>query len=268
MRIRHILEENGVTCWMDISDIPLSKSFAGEITKAIEECKVFVLIMTHNAQASPYVLRELLYAIDHNKVVLPYIIHNLVYKADFRFLLSASNGIKAYEFEDDGRQELIQRIQEILTIGCAVVSRGKAVESKSCPLCGSEKITLCHSNWYKILLRMKLFGFWLLFPVILLWLVVGYQYIRIYSQVSGVSIFDSESFSTIILVLKFHEMIWALGLLYVSLYSALVLMLDHINPRRSILRKKTLVQTYRCFECDYKFKERKSAEEEEYENNS
>ena len=44
--VKTSLEQNGISCWMAPTSIPGGSSYAKEITHAIENCKVFVLILS------------------------------------------------------------------------------------------------------------------------------------------------------------------------------------------------------------------------------
>lgn len=59
IELRDFLEENGVSCWMGKRDIQPGANYTVEITSAIDQCEIFVLILTENAQNSQYVISEL-----------------------------------------------------------------------------------------------------------------------------------------------------------------------------------------------------------------
>ena len=44
--VKNRLEKEKVSCWMAPMDIPGGSSYAVEITKAIKECKIYVLILS------------------------------------------------------------------------------------------------------------------------------------------------------------------------------------------------------------------------------
>ncbi|MBQ2283494.1 MAG: toll/interleukin-1 receptor domain-containing protein, partial [Agathobacter sp.] len=59
MRVRAVLEANGVPCWIAARDIQPGANYAVDIPAAIESASVFVLVLTEQAQESPWILKEL-----------------------------------------------------------------------------------------------------------------------------------------------------------------------------------------------------------------
>ena len=43
--LRSVLEQNGISCWMAPASIPGGSNYAKEIPRAIENCRVFVLVL-------------------------------------------------------------------------------------------------------------------------------------------------------------------------------------------------------------------------------
>ncbi len=54
-----ILEQEGIKCWIAPRDIAITKKYSGEITRAIKNSKVFLLIYSQNSNNSDYVLSEI-----------------------------------------------------------------------------------------------------------------------------------------------------------------------------------------------------------------
>lgn len=52
------LEQNGIACWVAPRDVRPGKSFPGEITRAIQQSKVMLLIFSPHSNSSEQVLRE------------------------------------------------------------------------------------------------------------------------------------------------------------------------------------------------------------------
>src|SRR5437667_4245531 len=57
------LESAKIRCWIAPRDVQAGLSFAGEITRAIQESKVMVLIFSANSNKSEQVLREVQLAV-------------------------------------------------------------------------------------------------------------------------------------------------------------------------------------------------------------
>jgi hypothetical protein len=58
------LEQNGIACWVAPRDVRPGKSFPGEITRAIQQSKVMLLIFSPHSNSSEQVLREVQLAVD------------------------------------------------------------------------------------------------------------------------------------------------------------------------------------------------------------
>ena len=52
------LENEGMRCWIAPRDVQPGRSFAGEITRAIQQSKIMVLVFSANSNNSEQVLRE------------------------------------------------------------------------------------------------------------------------------------------------------------------------------------------------------------------
>ena len=57
------LENGGIRCWVAPRDVQAGRSFAGEITRAIQESKIMVLIFSAHSNNSEQVLREVQLAV-------------------------------------------------------------------------------------------------------------------------------------------------------------------------------------------------------------
>lgn len=96
-RIRKNINSYGIDTWMAPESISGGASYASEIPQAIQNCTVFLLIMTANTQNSKWVPREVDQAINENKKILPYFIEKCKLESEFKFYLT--NVQSYYEFE-------------------------------------------------------------------------------------------------------------------------------------------------------------------------
>ncbi|MBE6946352.1 MAG: TIR domain-containing protein [Ruminococcaceae bacterium] len=80
LALRQDLESRGFSCWMAPENIPGGSNYAREIPRAIHNCRIFVLLLTDDAQSddSIWVPRELDMAVNKQKLILP------IAPADFR----------------------------------------------------------------------------------------------------------------------------------------------------------------------------------------
>ena len=113
-QIRMVLEANGINCWMAPKSIPAGSDYGTEIPKAIEKCKVLLLILSEQSQQSQWVPKEIGMAIGLGKVVVPFHIDNSTITEAFNFYLTNSQRIDAYNRSSDVFQELTDRIKGLL----------------------------------------------------------------------------------------------------------------------------------------------------------
>ncbi len=109
--VKHILETNGITCWMAPQSIPAGSSYAKEIPTAIRNCKVFLLMITSKSQESQWVPKELSLALSEHKYVLPFVIEDCSLTDIFNFFLTDVQRYYAFEVRSDSLRELIERIR-------------------------------------------------------------------------------------------------------------------------------------------------------------
>lgn len=114
--VRNVLEKNGFSCWMAPRDIPGGSNYTKEIPIAIRNCKVFVLILSENAQNSHWVLKELDSAVNCGKVILPFMLEDCVLHDEFNFLLTGAQRYAAYQKKAEAMETLIGRIRGILDV--------------------------------------------------------------------------------------------------------------------------------------------------------
>lgn len=112
--VRNVLENNGLSCWMAPRDIPGGSNYTKEIPIAIRNCKVFVLILSKNAQNSQWVLKELDSAVNCGKVILPFMLEECILNDEFNFLLTGAQRYSAYQKKAEAMETLISRIRGIL----------------------------------------------------------------------------------------------------------------------------------------------------------
>ena len=112
--VRTVLEKNGLSCWMAPRDIPGGSNYTKEIPIAIRNCKVFVLILSKNAQSSHWVLKELDSAVNCGKVILPFMLEDCALNDEFNFLLTGAQRYAAYQKKAEAMETLIGRIRGIL----------------------------------------------------------------------------------------------------------------------------------------------------------
>lgn len=89
------LESNKIKCWMAPRDILPGVDFAESIINAIEQCRVFVLILSKNSSISPHVLREINKAASSSIAILSFIIEEVTLSKSMEYYLSTDHWLNA-----------------------------------------------------------------------------------------------------------------------------------------------------------------------------
>jgi formylglycine-generating enzyme required for sulfatase activity len=66
------LESRGVRCWIAPRDVLPGISWSEAIVDAVNECSVFLLILTSNSNSSKQTINEVDIAVNHNKTIVPF----------------------------------------------------------------------------------------------------------------------------------------------------------------------------------------------------
>lgn len=89
------LEMAGIHCWVAPRDVRPGRSFAGEITRAIQQSRAMLLITSAHSNHSPQVLREVQLAVEANVNILQFRIENVVLNDDLRYFLGTPHWLDA-----------------------------------------------------------------------------------------------------------------------------------------------------------------------------
>src|SRR6266496_4534579 len=89
------LEGAGMPCWIAPRDVQPGRSFPGEITRAIRESQVMVLIYSGYSNTSPEVLREVELAVNAHVYIVQFRIEESALSDDLRYLLGAPQWLDA-----------------------------------------------------------------------------------------------------------------------------------------------------------------------------
>ncbi len=149
--VRHVLEQNGITCWMAPADIPGGSNYTKEIPIAIRNCQAFVLMLSDNAQQSHWVLKELDSAVNAGKIILPFQLEDVPLSDEFNFLLTGAQRYDAYQKKSEALNMLVARIKAIIEATPQTPAQDvpkepvqpkperpkAAVAAVECPACGS-----------------------------------------------------------------------------------------------------------------------------------
>ena len=110
--LRFLLNKNHIETWMAPYDIPSGNSYADVINKAIRNASCFVLLLSEEAQRSPWVPRETERAINYEKPILAVKTKDIILNDEFEFFLSRHQ-ICVVPKIDDSRSEIKDLIKQI-----------------------------------------------------------------------------------------------------------------------------------------------------------
>jgi hypothetical protein len=96
LNIVNDLESRGVPCWIAPRNVRPGFPYDDEIAKAIEECKLLLLLFSNNCNESAYIRRELTVAGESRKHIIPYRIEDVQPKKGLRIRLSDLHWIDAF----------------------------------------------------------------------------------------------------------------------------------------------------------------------------
>jgi hypothetical protein len=89
------LEKAGIRCWVAPRDVRPGRSFPGEITRAIQQSKVMLLIFSGHSNNSEQVLREVQLATDSRLPIIRFRIEDVALTDDLRYFLSTPHWLDA-----------------------------------------------------------------------------------------------------------------------------------------------------------------------------
>lgn len=114
-RICRILEENGISYWFAPRNIHGSDDFAEKIPVAIEDSKVFLMLLSRPAQESRWVQRELGEADDLKKPIFTLFLEDFTLNRKFNFILRNNQHYVASLGFDQQIQRLLSDLPPFLT---------------------------------------------------------------------------------------------------------------------------------------------------------
>ena len=89
------LERRGIRCWIAPRDITEGQTWAGAIVRAIDTCKVFVIIVSAASNCSDDVLQEIQNAASAGAPIIPFRIEDITLSDDMRYYLGTRQWLDA-----------------------------------------------------------------------------------------------------------------------------------------------------------------------------
>jgi len=89
------LEQNRIRVWIAPRDVPAGANFASSIIRAVNSCKVFVLIWSANTDASGHILNEINQAFDKGITIIPFRIQDVQPTDEMRYYFGRTHWLDA-----------------------------------------------------------------------------------------------------------------------------------------------------------------------------
>jgi hypothetical protein len=111
------LENARIRCWIAPRDVLPGRAFAGEIKRAIEQCKVVVLVFSSHSNCSEDVLREMQLAAKNHCHIINFRIEDVHTSDDLDYYLSAPHWLDALTPPMERyHSQLIQSVKALLSM--------------------------------------------------------------------------------------------------------------------------------------------------------
>ena len=115
-KMTQMLEKMGITYWIAPDMIPAGSNYAREIPSAIQNCDIFLLVLSKASQQSIWVEMEIDSAIYYRKTIVPFQIDDSPMTDMFRFYLNNVQTIYCANRPKDAIEELKQRLRTLLKL--------------------------------------------------------------------------------------------------------------------------------------------------------
>ena len=115
-KMTQMLEKMGITYWIAPDMIPAGPNYAREIPSAIQNCDIFLLVLSKASQQSIWVEKEIDSAIYYRKTIVPFQIDDSPMTDMFRFYLNNVQTIYCANRPKDAIEELKQRLRTLLKL--------------------------------------------------------------------------------------------------------------------------------------------------------
>jgi adenylate cyclase len=90
------LENQKIRCWIAPRDIPAGSEYGQQIVDAVKDCRVFVVVFSASANASPHVRREVERAVSMDKPIVPFRVENVPPSGAMEYCLGGTHWFDAF----------------------------------------------------------------------------------------------------------------------------------------------------------------------------
>lgn len=105
--LRSALEKTGVSCWQDKQSIGAGANWQAEITRALKNTQIMVLIFSSNSIQSGNVGKELSLASKYQRLIIPIRVEDVEFPDDWDYNLAGTNCLEVFK-----RQQTVDEIAE------------------------------------------------------------------------------------------------------------------------------------------------------------
>lgn len=106
VKVRDILERNGIPCWIAPESVSGGRDYASEIPWAINTCEVFLLILSQASIESAHIRKEVDFAIRYKKRILPLKLGSFDINSRYEYLLTDIQ-ILPVDVRDDSLRKVV-----------------------------------------------------------------------------------------------------------------------------------------------------------------
>lgn len=135
------LRASGFRIWLDQLDIPTGSRWDDEVEKALDQCEIFMVILTPHSIASNNVKDEIGYAIDCNKRIMPVLLENAILPFRLRRFQYVDFTCKSYEDGIEAAKQLLRNLisEPVLPNAAMPVDLGQTVKENNGQLFDQQK---------------------------------------------------------------------------------------------------------------------------------
>lgn len=126
-----LLQNLGITYWKAPEMIPAGSNYAREIPRAIQDCEVFLLVLSRTAQESIWVEKEVDAAVCNRKTIIPFQLDETPLNPMYRFYLNNVQMIAAAHQPELALEELKRQLCRLLGMTCDEVLNGTEEQEQS-----------------------------------------------------------------------------------------------------------------------------------------
>jgi formylglycine-generating enzyme len=116
-KIYNTLKVGGIPCWVAHRDIGAGQNWLDEISKAISNSRVMIVVLSNFTEKSPYVKKEVGQAAEENLIIIPFCTEKVSLTGGLRLLLNDCQWINAHLMrQDKALEQLVEDLRRYLGI--------------------------------------------------------------------------------------------------------------------------------------------------------